>query len=100
MWVQNGSYLALKSIAIGYTLPKVQIGDVKIPEVRIYISSYNTFTITGYKGYTPELGYTNPGTSGPSIQKPFDYTPGLQRGVDVAQYPQSRNITVGATVSF
>ncbi|HEY4291194.1 MAG TPA: TonB-dependent receptor [Puia sp.] len=100
MWVQNGAYISLKNVAIGYTLPKVQIGSTKIPEIRIYVSSYNTFTITGYKGYTPELGYTNPGASGPSVQNPYATTPGLQRGVDVAQYPQSRNITIGGTVSF
>jgi TonB-linked SusC/RagA family outer membrane protein len=100
MWVQNGAYVSLKSVAIGYTIPKVQIGNAKIPEIRIYVSSYNTFTITGYKGYTPELGYTNPGASGPSVQNPYATTPGLQRGVDVAQYPQSRNITIGGTVSF
>jgi len=100
MWVQNGAYLALKNVSIGYTLPNLQIGDAKIPQIRVYVSSYNTFMITGYKGYTPELGYTNPGSSGPSVQNPYAVSPGLQRGVDVAQYPQSRNITVGATVTF
>jgi hypothetical protein len=100
MWVKNGAYVSLKSVAIGYTIPKVTIADVKIPEIRIYVSSYNTFTITGYKGYTPELGYTNPGASGPSVQNPYAVTPGLQRGVDVAQYPTARNFTIGGTVSF
>jgi len=101
MWVKNGAYVSLKSVAIGYTIPKVQIGEVKIPDIRIYISSYNTFTITGYKGYTPELGYTSPGQPGPkNVQQFNSATPGLQRGVDVAQYPQSRNITIGGTVSF
>jgi len=98
--VKNGAYVTLKSAAIGYTIPKQQIGDVKLPEIRVYVSSYNVFTLTGYKGYTPELGYTNPGSSGPSEPHPYSSTPGVQRGVDVAQYPQSRNITFGATVSF
>jgi hypothetical protein len=106
MWVQNGAYVSLKSASIGYTLAKRQIGDVSLPEIRVYVSSYNIFTITGYKGYTPELGYTDQGASGPTLQNPtgvsnpYTKTPGVQRGVDVAQYPQARNITFGATVSF
>jgi TonB-linked SusC/RagA family outer membrane protein len=85
LWVQNGAYLSLKNISLGYTLPKKSIGSVRIPDVRIYVSSYNVFYVTKYQGYTPELGYTNGN---------------LQRGVDVAQYPQARNITVGATIKF
>jgi len=85
LWVQNGSYMSLKSASVGYTLQRTKVGDVLLPEIRVYVSSYNIFTITGYKGYTPELGYN--GTN-------------LQRGVDLAQYPQSRNITVGATLNF
>lgn len=85
LWVQNGSYLSLKSISLGYTFAKKHIGKVTLPDIRLYISSYNVFTITKYTGYTPELGYTNGN---------------LQRGVDVAQYPQARNITAGVTVNF
>ncbi len=85
LWVQNGAYLSLKSIALGYTFSKYHISDVQLPDIRIYVSSYNVFTITKYTGYTPELGYTYGN---------------LQKGVDVAQYPQSRNLTIGATVNF
>lgn len=85
LWVQNGAYLSLKSISLGYTLAKKSIGSVRFPDVRFYVSSYNVFYLTKYNGYTPELGYTNGN---------------LQRGVDVAQYPQARNITVGATINF
>ena len=75
----------MKSISLGYTLTKKNIGNVQFPDIRIYVSSYNVFYITKYQGYTPELGYTNGN---------------LQRGVDVAQYPQARNFTVGATINF
>ncbi|MDR0793169.1 MAG: TonB-dependent receptor, partial [Chitinophagaceae bacterium] len=85
LWVQNGSYISLKSASIGYTLSRKKVSDVLLPEIRVYVSSYNIFTITGYKGYTPELGYNGSN---------------LQRGVDLAQYPQTRNITVGATLNF
>ena len=85
LWVQNGSYVSLKSLSIGYTVPRIKFSNVMLPEMRFYLSGYNLFTITGYKGYTPELGYNNSN---------------LQRGVDLAQYPQSRNLTVGATINF
>ena len=85
LWVQNGAYLALKNISLGYTISKIKIGDAQLPDIRIYVSSYNVFYITKYKGYTPELGYTYGN---------------LQRGVDVAQYPQTRNFIVGASINF
>jgi TonB-dependent starch-binding outer membrane protein SusC len=85
LWTQNGAYLSLKSIALGYTLAKKQISGIRIPDIRLYVSSYNLITFTKYTGYTPELGYTDGN---------------YQRGVDVAQYPQARNLTVGATVNF
>jgi hypothetical protein len=90
LWVFNGNYLSLKSLTLGYTLPRITISDYKIPEIRFYISSYNVFMLTRYPGYTPELGYTNPTSS----------TPGLQRGVDLAQYPATRSITFGGTINF
>ena len=85
LWVQNGAYVSLKSISLGYTVHRIKVSNVLLPELRVYVSGYNLFTITGYKGYSPELGYN--GTN-------------LQRGVDLAQYPTSRNLTVGATLNF
>jgi TonB-linked SusC/RagA family outer membrane protein len=90
MWVFSGNYLALKSVTLGYTLPGFSISDWKVPQIRVYASSYNTFMVTKYPGYTPELGYTNPNST----------TPGLQRGVDLAQYPATRSFTIGGTVNF
>lgn len=85
LWVENGSYLALKSVALGYTFAKKSIAGLQLPDIRLYVSSYNVLMITGYKGYTPELGYNGSN---------------LQKGVDVAQYPSARNITFGATANF
>ena len=90
LWVQNGSYLSLKSLSLGYTVTKKHVGTYQLPDIRIYVSSYNVFMITGYKGYTPELGYTSSGGAPANSQ----------RGVDVAQYPSTRNLTIGATVNF
>lgn len=74
-----------ESLSLGYTISKQHVGDWQLPDVRVYFSSYNLFMLTGYKGYTPELGYTNGN---------------LQRGVDVAQYPSARNLTIGAAINF
>ena len=90
LWVENGAYLALKSVSLGYTFAKKKIAGTQLPDIRVYVSSYNVLMITGYKGYTPELGYTSSGGSPANSQ----------RGVDVAQYPSARNITFGATANF
>ncbi|MBE9586636.1 TonB-dependent receptor [Mucilaginibacter sp. JRF] len=85
LFVESGSYFSLKNVTIGYTLPKSWTQKAALNSVRLYASGQNVFMITGYKGYTPELGYTNGN---------------LQRGVDVAQYPAVRTITFGATVKL
>jgi hypothetical protein len=85
MWVEKGDYLALKNISIGYTFKNLQVSTAKFPDIRLYASCYNAFYITGYSGYTPELGYTDGNK---------------QRGVDVAQYPSVRTVTIGATLNF
>lgn len=107
LWIFKGDYLSLKSLTLGYTLPKFSISDWQVPETRFYVSSYNVFMLTKYPGYTPELGYTNNGspyggnptnpTSGASVPSAAQ---GLQRGVDLAQYPAARSFTVGATINF
>ncbi len=85
LWIEDGSYVALKNVSLGYTFSNLHIRDTKLPGARIYVSCYNAFYITGYSGYTPELGYTDGNR---------------QRGVDVAQYPSARTFTVGASLNF
>ena len=85
LWVEDGSYIALKNVALGYTFNQLHAGATKLPAVRVYVSCYNAFYITKYTGFTPELGYTDGNR---------------QRGVDVAQYPSARTFTVGASINF
>jgi TonB-linked SusC/RagA family outer membrane protein len=85
MWVENGSYAALKNITLGYTLSNLHVGQTALPAIRVYVSCYNAFYITGYRGYSPELGYTDGNK---------------QRGVDVAQYPSARTFTFGGSINF
>jgi hypothetical protein len=89
LWIQSGNYLSLKTLTLGYTFkPKGEFWGLQIPESRIYVSSYNLFMLTKYKGFTPEIGYPN------------DTDGNKQRGVDVAQYPSARNLMIGATFNF
>ncbi len=97
LWVFKGNYVSLKSLTMGYTLPKFTINDWKVPQLRIYASMYNVFMLTKYPGYTPELGYTNPTSNVPTSTV---NEPGLQRGVDLAQYPAARTFSIGGTINF
>jgi TonB-linked SusC/RagA family outer membrane protein len=85
LFVESGSYVSLKNATLGYTLPGNWAKKAALKSIRVYASGQNLFFITGYKGYTPELGYTNGN---------------FQRGVDVAQYPSVRTITFGLTVKL
>ncbi|WPU97286.1 TonB-dependent receptor [Mucilaginibacter sp. cycad4] len=85
LFVESGSYVSLKNATLGYTLPVSWAKKATLKSIRLYAAGQNVFFITGYKGYTPELGYTNGN---------------LQRGVDVAQYPSVRTITFGVTVKL
>jgi TonB-linked SusC/RagA family outer membrane protein len=85
LFVESGNYFALKNATLGYTLPASWAKKATLKSVRLYASGQNIFFITNYKGYTPELGYTNGN---------------LQRGVDVAQYPTVRTITFGITAKL
>nr|WP_183559817.1 TonB-dependent receptor [Mucilaginibacter sp. SP1R1]MBB6149030.1 TonB-linked SusC/RagA family outer membrane protein [Mucilaginibacter sp. SP1R1] len=85
LFVESGNYVSLKNATLGYTLPVKWSKKAALNSVRVYASGQNIFIITKYKGYTPELGYTDGN---------------YQRGVDVAQYPSVRTITFGVTVKL
>jgi outer membrane receptor protein involved in Fe transport len=76
-FVEDASYLRLKDISLGYTIP---VGADKRPEItlRLFVSAKNLFTITPYSGYDPETG----------------------SGVDLGVYPHSRTFLAGGSISF
>src|SRR5438094_18052 len=94
-YVESGSYVRLRNLQIGYTLPPAFIRWV--PVARIYVQAENLFTITGYNGLDPSLptagGATGTGLSGEDIRDQY-------RGVDRGSYPTSRIFTVGITTNF
>jgi TonB-dependent starch-binding outer membrane protein SusC len=83
-YVEDGSYLRLKNIQIGYNLPKSFISKLKIENFRIYVGAKNLLTFTKYTGFDPEVGET-------SI---------LERGFDRGTYPQSKTFLFGINASF
>jgi tonB-linked outer membrane protein, susC/ragA family len=83
-WVSNGSYLRIKNLTIGYTVPIKKNPYVK--GLRVYASGQNLLTWTGYKGMNPEV--SSRGASG------------LYQGVDITAYPVARTFSLGVNVKF
>ena len=83
-YIEDGSFLRLSTLTVGYTLPERWLSGVGVKSLRLYFSGSNLFTLTGYSGYDPEV----------NIQK------GLTPGIDNNQTPRSRTYTVGINLSF
>ncbi|HAZ04295.1 MAG TPA: TonB-dependent receptor [Prolixibacteraceae bacterium] len=84
--VEDGSFLRLNTLTIGYSLPKNILIKMRINQLRIYASAYNLWTWTNYTGYDPEVDALR-------------YTP-LTPGIDWCAYPRSRSFNVGLNVEF
>lgn len=83
--IEDGSFLRLNNVTIGYSLPKGSLEVLGIKNFRLYATVNNLFTITGYDGYDPEASTRrNP----------------LTPGVDYAAYPRSRFILTGVDITF
>ena len=82
-YLENGAYFRIKTLQIGYTLPKALMSHAQIERCRIYISGNNLLTLTKYNGFDPEIGGTQDIYS-------------IDRGV----YPQARSYMVGVDLTF
>ncbi len=85
-FVDDGSYIKLKTIVLGYNLPKSVLKDLKLTNFRISFAAQNLYRWTSYKGYDPDV----------SVGRYGALTPGL----DYSAYPQSATITGGIEVTF
>lgn len=83
--IEDGSYMRIREITLGYTLPKILLKRLGISNLRIYASAFNPFTFTKYSGYNPEVS-TN---SSPIMQ-----------GVDYGTYPLSKSLVAGINFSL
>lgn len=87
LYVEDGSYLRLKTLQLGYTIPQSISSKVYMSSLRVFITGQNLLTFTKYSGSDPEIGQitsTNP----------------LSRGVDIGTYPQAQTFTAGINITF
>jgi TonB-linked SusC/RagA family outer membrane protein len=84
-WLENGSYLRVKNIALGYTIPKHITNAWKIDKFRLYISMQNILTLTKYSGLDPEVSWSH-------ITTRF--------GGDYDSYPSVKTFTFGVNIVF
>ena len=87
-YIEDGSYVRLKNIALGYTFPKSITKKLYLENLRVYCNLQNVLTITGYDGYDPEIGASTTDQHG--------YVFGLDNG----RYPSPFTCTFGINVSF
>jgi len=91
-YLQDGAYFRLKTLQLGYTLPKVWMHKIGFERLRVFASVSNLFTITKYTGYDPEVGgHLGAGASG---QNNGNY------GIDYGVYPQARTFIFGLNVDL
>jgi TonB-linked SusC/RagA family outer membrane protein len=83
-FISDGSYVRLRSLNLGYSLPSTIANKVQMSQARIYVKATNLFTWTGYSGYTPEIGSGNV----------------LSNGIDTGIYPIPRVISIGINTTF
>ncbi len=86
--IEDGSYLRLNTLTLGYTLPKKLLDKVHVSNLRVYGSIYNVLTITGYSGLDPEVNTNTSTKTYPMF------------GMDWNAYPRPRSFVVGLNVTF
>jgi len=84
LYVEDGSYLRVKNVQLGYYIPTNILQSLSVQQARIYLSAENLFTITGYSGFDPEIGSES----------------ALSVGVDRGVYPQARSFRLGVNITF
>ena len=86
-WViEDGSFLRLNNMTLGYSLPKNLLSKLRIDQLRVYVTAFNLWTWTNYSGYDPEVN---------SVRS----TP-LTPGIDYNAYPKSRSYNFGLNLNF
>ena len=87
-YIEDGSYLRVKNITLGYTVPKSVLEHWKIENLRVYMNIQNLYTFTKYSGYDPEVGASTKDSSG------------LTFGVDNGRYPSPMTCSFGVNLTF
>ena len=87
-YIEDGSYLRIKNLTLGYTFPKKWMNKIKFDNIRVYCNIQNLYTFTKYSGYDPEVGASTQDATG------YSY------GVDNGRYPSPTTYSFGVSLSF
>ena len=85
-FIENGSFMRIKNVTLGYNFPKEIIRRVKLKSLRLYVTGQNLYTFTSYSGMDPEVNYYG--------------NDNIILGTDFFTYPQSRTILIGLNVGL
>lgn len=84
-YIEDGSYLRISTITLGYTFPKLLISKIGLQSARVYCTLNNIATITGYSGYDPEVSASSSS---------------LTPGIDNSSYPKAKSFVLGLNLTF
>ena len=87
-YVEDGSYLRIKNLTLGYTFPKKWMEKARIDNIRLYCNIQNLYTFTKYSGYDPEVGASTQDSTG------------LTFGLDNGRYPSPTTYSFGLNITF
>lgn len=97
-YVEDGTFVRLGLLQIGYNLPVSVCSRIGIGGLKVYLQGQNLFTITDYSGLDPDLSNANIGDFNQNIQGNF--LNDLWKGYDIGQYPSNRLFTFGVSAQF
>ena len=83
-YVEDGSFVRLRNLQFGYTLPSTLLRKIHVESLRVYVAANNLITLTRYMGFDPDLSSSN----------------ALSAGVDYGMYPQARSLMSGLQIKF
>ena len=87
-YIEDGSYLRIKNITLGYNVPKSLLNRIKFDNLRVYVNIQNLYTFTKYSGFDPEVGASTQDSTG------------LTYGVDNGRYPSPTTYSCGLNITF
>ncbi len=87
-YIEDGSYLRLKNLQLGYTLPDALAGKIRLKGARVFVSGTNLLTFTKYTGYDPEVGAARATLGDRTV------------GFDEVTYPQNKGFVVGINITL
>ncbi len=85
-WIEDGSYVRLKNVTLGYSIPSALLSKAGIGKARVYVSGTNLLTSTDYMGYDPEVSSFNGNDA--------------QIGIDLNNYPTAKTFLFGLDITF